>query len=226
MSNAVTSSVALTELKNDLTQLSRSLDVIYDLMNTDMRQVGEAWQDGKYQEFVEGYKPQIDKCKAISERYTEWCRRVLDPTIENVLAVEKTDVGVGGGSNVGGGAPRNVVSRPNNNAGANEQVKPATSSKFNMSGKVPTNANEACKADFGDNYKAVPAGADEPGASNLYVKNAQKGSDWSAGGKIEAGVKIGKFNISGGGDGRYNSGNETVESVRNTTYKCVPEENG
>ena len=103
--NAVTSSAALIELKSDLTRLSKTLHVIYDLMNSDMSQVGQAWQDGKYQEFVEGYKPQINKCEEISERYTEWCVRVLDPTIENVLAVEKTDVsgGTGGGSVGGGG---------------------------------------------------------------------------------------------------------------------------
>lgn len=102
--NAVTSSAALIELKSDLTRLSKTLHVIYDLMNSDMSQVGQAWQDGKYQEFVEGYKPQINKCEEISERYTEWCVRVLDPTIENVLAVEKTDVSGGfGGSSIGGG---------------------------------------------------------------------------------------------------------------------------
>ena len=98
--NAVTSSAALTELKSDLTRLSNTLHVIFDLMNTDMSQVGQAWQDGKYQEFVDGYKPQIQKCEDISVRYSDWCSRVLDPTIENVIAVEKTDVG-GGGSSVG-----------------------------------------------------------------------------------------------------------------------------
>ena len=106
MSNAVTSSAALTELKSDLTRLSATLHVIYDLMKTDMSQIGEAWQDGKYQEFIQGYEPQINKCEEISERYKEWCMKVLDPTIENVIAVERTDVsgGAGGGSTFGGGS--------------------------------------------------------------------------------------------------------------------------
>ena len=91
-SGAVTGSAALTELKKDLTQLSATLHEIFELMNMDMRNIGDAWQDGKYQEFVEGYRPQINKCEEISERYKEWCLRVLDPTIENVIAVEKTDV--------------------------------------------------------------------------------------------------------------------------------------
>lgn len=99
-SNAVTSSAALIELQNDLTQLSASLHIIFDLMNTDMKQVGAAWQDGKYEEFVNGYRPQINKCEEISVRYSEWCKKVLAPTIENVIAVENTDV-VGAGTGVG-----------------------------------------------------------------------------------------------------------------------------
>ena len=101
-SGAVTGSAALTELKKDLTQLSATLHEIFELMNMDMRNIGDAWQDGKYQEFVDGYRPQINKCEEISERYKEWCLRVLDPTIENVVAVEKTDVGGGGSGPVGG----------------------------------------------------------------------------------------------------------------------------
>ena len=85
-------SEALRGLKSDLTNLSKSLHRIYELMNADMRQVNEAWQDAKYQEFVQGYEPQIRKCEEIANRYTEWCARVLDPTIENVVAVETTDV--------------------------------------------------------------------------------------------------------------------------------------
>lgn len=85
-------SEALSELKTELTNLSSALHNIYELMNADMRQVNEAWQDAKYQEFVQGYQPQIRKCEDIANRYAEWCARVLDPTIENVIAVETTDV--------------------------------------------------------------------------------------------------------------------------------------
>ena len=106
-SNAVTSSAALTELKSDLTQLSATLHEIFDLMDADMRQIGNAWQDGKYEEFVQGYRPQINKCEEISVRYSEWCARVLDPTIENIIAVETTDVGGGGGS-FGGGSSADI----------------------------------------------------------------------------------------------------------------------
>lgn len=93
---AKVSSAALTELKTDLTRLSKTLHQIYELMNADMRNVNAAWQDGKYEEFVQGYQPQIQKCEEIANRYSEWCMRVLDPNIENVVAVENTDVSGGG----------------------------------------------------------------------------------------------------------------------------------
>ena len=105
--NARVSSAALIELKSDLTRLSNTLHNIYELMNADMTQVGQAWQDGKYEEFVQNYRPQINKCEEIAQRYTEWCQRVLDPTIDNVIAVETTDVGSGSGSigsSIGGGS--------------------------------------------------------------------------------------------------------------------------
>ena len=97
-------SVALTELQHDLTQLSNTLHDIYELMNAEMRGVNEYWQDGKYQEFVQGYQPQIQKCEEIATRYAKWCSDVLQPTIDNVIAVETTDVSGGAVSSVGGGA--------------------------------------------------------------------------------------------------------------------------
>jgi len=107
-------SAALTELKTDLIKLSASLHEIYDLMNADMTQVGEAWRDGKYEEFISGYKPQINKCEEISQRYTEWCHRVLEPAIEEAIEIETTDVGGDGGSvvssSVNTGTQENVAS--------------------------------------------------------------------------------------------------------------------
>lgn len=98
-------SEGLKNLKTDLTKLANSLHEVFELMNADMRQVGEAWRDGKYEEFVSGYRPQINKCEEISERYTEWCKRVLDPAIEECIDIEDSDVGGdGGGTSAGGGA--------------------------------------------------------------------------------------------------------------------------
>lgn len=132
------SSKALIELKTDLTHLSESLHEIYDLMNADMSQVGEYWEDPKYAEFVSGYQPQIAKCEEISERYSEWCKRVLDPTIEKVIAIETTDVGGDGGSSGGGGAAADAVS-----GGASSGS--SSSDKFggfNMGGGRPLSSSE------------------------------------------------------------------------------------
>ena len=97
-------SQGLTELKNDLTSLSKALHELFELMNADMRQVGEAWRDGKYEEFVNGYRPQINKCEEISKRYAEWCKRVLEPAIEECIEIETTDVGGDGGGPSSGGS--------------------------------------------------------------------------------------------------------------------------
>ncbi len=138
MSNAVSSSNALSDLRNDLTQLSKALHVIYDLMNADMRQVGEAWQDSKYQEFVRDYQPQIQKCEEIANRYSDWCVKVLEPTIQNVVAVEMTDVSGGafsveglgsaviGGAAVTGTVVGGVVIANGFNLGSNNDSKPST----------------------------------------------------------------------------------------------------
>ena len=90
--NAVTSSAALDGLKNKLTQLSETLHDIYNMMSEDVTRLGETWQDSKYQEFLQGFKPRIDKCEEISVRYRDWCNKVLSPTIERIIAVEETDV--------------------------------------------------------------------------------------------------------------------------------------
>lgn len=112
-------SEALTNLKDDLIKLSQSLHEVYELMNADMRQVGEAWRDGKYEEFVSGYRPQINKCEEISQRYQEWCKRVLDPAIEECIDIETTDVGgdgnngsMGGGSTTSGSSDGGRASTP------------------------------------------------------------------------------------------------------------------
>ncbi|MBO7540936.1 MAG: hypothetical protein J6T33_04680 [Bacteroidales bacterium] len=93
-------SQGLTDLKNDLTNLSKALHELYELMNADMRNLGQAWRDGKYEEFVDGYRPQINKCEEISLRYTEWCGKVLDPAIEKCIRIEKHDVSADGGGGV------------------------------------------------------------------------------------------------------------------------------
>lgn len=134
-------SKGLTELKNDLTNLSKALHELFELMNADMRQVGEAWRDGKYEEFVSGYRPQINKCEEISERYAEWCKRVLEPAIEECIEIETTDVGGDGGSSGGGGAAAAAVS-DGASSGSSGSDK---FGGFNMGGGKPSSTGKAEK---------------------------------------------------------------------------------
>lgn len=90
--NTRTSSEALRELQTNLSRLSEELHGIYNLMNENMRKVGDFWRDAKYQEFVEGYSPQIQKCEEIATRYDEWCKKVLQPTIDKIIEVEQVNV--------------------------------------------------------------------------------------------------------------------------------------
>lgn len=99
----VTSSATLIKLKENLLNLSKSLHEIYNLMNADMSNLGKLWRDGKYEEFISGYKPQINKCEEIAEKYEDWCKRVLDPAIEKAIIIEGADVGLDGGSIYSGG---------------------------------------------------------------------------------------------------------------------------
>lgn len=91
-------SKGLITLKDDLIKLSQTLHELYELMNADMRNLSQEWRDGKYEEFVSGYRPQINKCEEISQRYEDWCKRVLQPAIEKCIAIETTDVGGDGGA--------------------------------------------------------------------------------------------------------------------------------
>ena len=126
-------SAGLTELKEDLTSLSQSLHQLFELMNVDMRRVGEAWRDGKYEEFVSGYKPQIQKCENISERYSEWCKRVLEPAIAECIAYEKSDVGGdGSATSSAGSGVSSTDSAPADSIG----------SAFNMGGKRELSSSE------------------------------------------------------------------------------------
>ena len=100
MSQAVTGSLALEQLKDDLTLLANNLRELHSTLTSQMTTLGESWQDSQYQQFVDGYKPQIEKCVEIANRYDHGCRNFLAPQIENVKSIEQTDLS----GNFGGGA--------------------------------------------------------------------------------------------------------------------------
>jgi len=154
VNGAEVSSEALAELKTGLSQLSESLLELYDLMTADMTQVGEYWRDPKYEEFQSGYSKQIKECERISQRYTEWCGKVLDPAIERVIAIERTDVGGDGGSiSTNGGVGDNsgisaVSSNPRNRF-----------ENFNFGSKNTTKAEQISNGCGSESSKASQIGA-------------------------------------------------------------------
>lgn len=111
MSKVAVSSEALIELKNSLLNLSRELNEVADLMDADMNKLSGDWRDNKYEEFSEGFRPNIDKCREVAARYEAWCSKVLDPLIEHVVKMEKAptslDDAPGSGPVAGGGTAQN-----------------------------------------------------------------------------------------------------------------------
>lgn len=97
--DATVSSAELITLQSELVSLADQMHELYELMNSDVSSLGEAWRDQKYDEFLTGYKPQMDKMEEISERYREWATKDLQVTIDHVIDAEGVDVS---GDSVGG----------------------------------------------------------------------------------------------------------------------------
>lgn len=106
----VVSSTALIDLQNNLKNLSSKLHELYEVMNTDMHQLGAEWRDGKYEEFIAGYRPQIIKCEDASQNYKEWCTTVLQDLIDKVKGMENSNVGTDDNCGVRGNAVAPEVS--------------------------------------------------------------------------------------------------------------------
>lgn len=102
VSGVYVGSDVLTNLQTEIRQLSSSLEELYNTMVQQMNRVNEFWQDAKYEEFKQGYGPQIAKCQEIAANYRNWCTSVLQQTIDQVVKTERTDVsGSGVGSGIG-----------------------------------------------------------------------------------------------------------------------------
>lgn len=109
VNDAKVSSAELTTLQSELVSLSDQMHELYELMNSDVSSLGEAWRDLKYDEFLTGYKPQMDKMEEIADRYREWATKDLQITIDHVNDYDSTSVSgdaVGAsGVSSGGDAP-------------------------------------------------------------------------------------------------------------------------
>lgn len=165
-SNVKVSTEALSGLNDKLMNLAGCLHSIYEFMVNNMKKIGEdAWQDHKYQEFVDGYSPQILKCDNIADRYEKWCKDAITPLLGKVEKVDSASVtldGVGsssggGGAAAGAGAPgaagvatgAGVVEKQGFNMGeaiGKVQRKEATNKIVNSINNKPlTKADEMCQ---------------------------------------------------------------------------------
>ena len=75
----------LMTLQSELVSLASQMHELYELMSSDVWVIDEIWRDQKYDEFVAGYKPQMDKMEEISENYHEWATKDLQVIIDNCI---------------------------------------------------------------------------------------------------------------------------------------------
>lgn len=241
--NAEVSSEALTGLQGDLRNLSSSLHDLYDVMNADMSQVSEFWQDPKYQEFVDGYKPQVNKCEEISQRYNKWCSSVLQEAIDKVVEIEMANVGGGAGSvssvggsaaaGVAGGAAAGKVSRLGKKSSSDSKKTPSKEATPKAAAKKqskPSTKKEEFKVEKESAESIVINATDEICAHDhnakgrIKVEKTYEDDSWNFGGegKIEASKEYKLVDVKGelSGHGQYNSGKENTHVVIERDIDC------
>lgn len=94
VSSGYVSSKALIDLQTELKQLSENLMEVYDLINQNVASVHEDWEDGKFEEFYNEFKPQNELIFDLSEKYMEWANNYLPPRIELAIEYEKAKTGI------------------------------------------------------------------------------------------------------------------------------------
>lgn len=86
--NAHVSSVALEELQSSLRQLSERLTDCKELVDTATKKVHEHWDDDKFREFEEVFKPYREQIIEIAQRYEDWAVGYLEERIKIVKELE------------------------------------------------------------------------------------------------------------------------------------------
>lgn len=251
-SNAEVSSQALRGLQDNLNSLSHQIKEICDTMNSDQMRVGEAWRDSKFQEFKQGFQPQINRCEEISVHYKDWCVKVLEPAIEKVEKIETADVGGGGSSAIGGGgsavgggvaaasaaartasiasgfkggSTRKVVSRPSAKElkEIERQKKEEKKEIERIKKEGPQSAEEACKVDM-PGSKPVIKSPNDPTAQQLHIKKSSSSGGWNANVKVGYETPQTPYgSASADIGGGYESGKDSTTSERTIYYDCVPD---
>ena len=94
VSSGYVSSKALMDLQTELKQLSENIMEVYDLINQNVVSVHEDWDDEKFEEFYEDFKPKNELIFDLSEKYMEWANNYLPPRIELAIKYEKAKTGI------------------------------------------------------------------------------------------------------------------------------------
>ena len=217
-SNAEVSSQALSGLQNNLSELSGKIQGICDTLNSDRERMGEAWRDSKFQEFRQGFQPQINKCSELSQKYSDYAK-LLGPAIEQVVLIERAEVGgEGGGGSAGAVSVASVgtgVSGATPSAGIGGGG--SIGSSFNLDGKKTagskstsevisgidallnkpktkkplSKADIECQKEFGSEYHGVPSSKDE--AHVHWGGNTPGNNEVSSGLEVDLGIIKGKL---------------------------------
>lgn len=83
------SSAKLIDLQAQLNQLAENLDECYDLLCDGVKQLGESWQDEKYDEFDTEFKETRETISELAEKYRQWANTHLPPRIEVAQQMER-----------------------------------------------------------------------------------------------------------------------------------------
>ncbi len=191
-SGAKVSSAELMTLQSELVQLSGTLHELYELMNSDVSSLGEYWRDQKFDEFLTGYKPQMDKMEEISERYHEWATKDLQITIDNVIVAEEVDVSGGSSSSSGISTSGDSTSSPasSNNpflkgtqnvqkkmqGGSNPAMQKKWNSEHTHKEGMDSNEREYPHQGIIDNMAKKAEEAEQAKRNNIFGYMMQKGN--------------------------------------------------
>ena len=86
------SSAQLITLQTELKQLSKNLKETYETLSFELKDLGEDWQDEKYEEFVQEFKSSKEEIREIAEKYEQWADSYLPPRIEITQEAERTSM--------------------------------------------------------------------------------------------------------------------------------------
>lgn len=85
---------SLEKLQSELKILSETLMDGYELLGAQLSELGEDWQDAKFDEFEEEFKSSKEKIREISERYLWFADKYLPPRIDQLKDILGTGMGV------------------------------------------------------------------------------------------------------------------------------------